>query len=156
MQDGPASNEAWVSALDWPEGAQFARAERRVVRARDVEEQGGAAAGEAGQGSGQGSSARRRLQAGGTPLQPGLRPERREGEAEAPAGHGPHAAAGSRVVGYWKRGGGLTHVVLTDAGHMAPRDAPRATQWMLETWLGLEVRRDAAALAAAVAVAAAA
>lgn len=43
-------------------------------------------------------------------------------------------ATGNPVVGFWKQGGGLTHVVLTDAGHMAPRDAPQATQWMFERW----------------------
>jgi vitellogenic carboxypeptidase-like protein len=39
------------------------------------------------------------------------------------------------VLAYWKAGGGLTHVVFTEAGHMVPRDAPVTMRWVLERWL---------------------
>ncbi len=46
-------------------------------------------------------------------------------------------ASAQQVVAYWRQGGGLAHVVLTEAGHMVPRDAPLAACWMLERWMAV-------------------
>ena len=146
-QDGPASSEAWICRLDWDAGAAFATAHRHVVRARDVDAAAAAPApgstssggGAAGSG-GAGPASSRRLQA---ELQRGeaapLRVHRQEEAGERGAAGAATEAAGRRVVAYWKRGGGLTHVVLTEAGHMVPRDAPVAARWMLHRWLEEEL-----------------
>lgn len=44
-----------------------------------------------------------------------------------------------RVVGYRQSHGPLTHVVLRNAGHMAPHDQPQAALAMMETWLHCNV-----------------
>ena len=62
-------------------------------------------------------------------------------EAGETARHKRRDAAAIKAVGWWKAGGGLTHVVLADAGHMTPHDAPLATRYMLERWLGESVQR---------------
>lgn len=166
-QDGAASSEAWMSQLDWEGGQAFVLAQRSVIRAKDVEAGGGggsganSSSGERSSSSGAGMSNAaglhppggsggsvvgwRQLQAeprsGGAQLHPRQQPQ----PSQQQEGQGQHAdqggGAGNRVVAYWKSGGGLTHVVLTDAGHMTPRDAPQATQWMLESWLAAELGR---------------
>ena len=40
-----------------------------------------------------------------------------------------------RVLGYWREWGRLTHVVVRDAGHLVPHDAPLTAQAMIESWL---------------------
>lgn len=152
-----------MAALEWDGAAQFAAAKRRIIRAKDVgsgegsRARGGGLGGSESGGSGprlnlphragsstsgtSGSAAaatttgramqqRRLLQQPGSSEQP----------TDAAAAADPHSGSSSRkragnpVVAFWKQGGGLTHVVLTEAGHMAPRDAPEATQWMFERW----------------------
>lgn len=40
-----------------------------------------------------------------------------------------------KVAGFWQEGGGLVHVVVTGAGHMAPADQPAACYDMVQTFL---------------------
>ncbi len=63
--------------------------------------------------------------------------------------HGPQDPAGEprlppgRVVGYHRAAGPLTHVMLRNAGHMAPHDEPDAARAMFESWLRKNVlKRD--------------
>lgn len=44
-----------------------------------------------------------------------------------------------QVVGYRRTQGPLTHVVLRNAGHMAPHDQPEAAVAMMATWLHCNV-----------------
>eukprot|EP00884_Botryococcus_braunii_P007980 jgi/Botrbrau1/17183/Bobra.0157s0074.1 len=44
-----------------------------------------------------------------------------------------------RVVGYHRESGRLTHVMLRNAGHMAPHDEPDAARAMFESWLRKKV-----------------
>jgi vitellogenic carboxypeptidase-like protein len=131
-QDGAASSEAWIYGLDWEGREGFAAEQRRIVRARDLEEgtneaapPGSLKAGGGGSGSAAAAAGwhtqRQLLQRGSGPPGAALR--------------GKHGGSGERVVAYWKQGGHLTHVVLPDAGHMVPRDAPLAARFMLESWL---------------------
>lgn len=54
-----------------------------------------------------------------------------------PAAH-PQLQQG-RVVGYYRSHGPLTHVMLRNAGHMAPHDEPDAARAMFESWLHTKV-----------------
>ena len=132
VQDGPASTEAWLATLEWEGGPRFRAAPRQIVRARDTEDG-------CDTGSAEGSGAEVRLPGGGgsSPEVDAAASVRRLLEREA-GRHGPPPAAAARVVAYWRRGGGLTHAVLTGAGHMTPRDDPLTTRWMLERWLAAE------------------
>lgn len=151
-----------MASLDWEGAWQFASAKRRIVRARDVaaaDSEGRATQGTGANiataaGSGVGGL-HLRLPAQGSSESSGVAgrqaqqrrllfreqaamssTEQQEWAAAAiERGGGGSSAAGHAVVAFWKQGGGLTHVVLTGAGHMAPRDAPEATQWMFERWL---------------------
>ena len=62
-----------------------------------------------------------------------LQTDHRHQQQQGPNKH--EEASGDKVVAYWKRSGRLTHVVLSEAGHMVPRDAPQAGRCMLERWL---------------------
>ncbi len=139
-QDGPASSSAWIYSLYWEGKARFVGAQRRVVRARQVEEA-------RADGASGGGGARLLLPAGagwGTAQQlpRGSGASRAAGSAPlstdtATSKH--RGGPGEAAVAYWKAGGGLTHVVLTRAGHMTPRDDPATTRWMLERWLAESV-----------------
>ena len=150
-----------MAALEWKGSARFAAAKRHIIRAKDVRSE---ASWRADNGSGSGMSSggsgshlllpgQPRSSSGSTTAAAGRPTQQRRLLVQKPAagmdGRGEQlargAAAGARnsggrkpagnpVVAFWKQGGGLTHVVLTDAGHMAPRDAPEATQWMFERW----------------------
>jgi vitellogenic carboxypeptidase-like protein len=67
----------------------------------------------------------------------------------------PSPPPSSRVAGYWRAGGGLTHAVVRNGGHMLPHDQPAAALAMLGRWLeesgivGEGLRPRAAAAAAA-------
>lgn len=145
-----------MASLDWEGAWQFASAKRRVMRAKDVgatAAEGSAAAGAslaAGGASGDEGGLRLRLPAEGRSASSsaaGRQAQQRrllsEGSAEQQAraaagmerGGSGGGGVGHAAVAFWKQGGGLAHVVLPNAGHMAPRDAPEATQWMLERWL---------------------
>lgn len=51
---------------------------------------------------------------------------------------------GPQVLGYWKSAGPLSHVLVRNAGHMMPHDAPRTGQLMLQAWVdGAEDAADA-------------
>lgn len=162
VQDGPASNEAWMAALEWDGAAQFAAAKRRIIRAKDVGSGEGSRARGGGWGGSESGISGPRLNlphrvgsstsgtSGGAAAatttgramqqrrllqQPGSSGQSTDAAAAAdPHSGSRHKRAGNPVVAFWKQGGGLTHVVLTEAGHMAPRDAPKATQWMFERW----------------------
>lgn len=144
-QDGPASSNPWIHSLHWEGRGRFTHAQRRVVRARHVEEPphavrtaGRAAGGDADFGLGSGAP---------EPLTLGRRAPQERPLSSGLAGDGPappavskqHGGPSEAVVAYWKAGGGLTHVVLTRAGHMTPRDDPDTTRWMLERWLAESV-----------------
>lgn len=145
-QDGPASSSAWIYSLYWEGKARFVGAQRRVVRARQVEEAGADGASASGTGplllpAAAGWEAAQQLPrdsgasraAGSAPLSTDTATSKHRG--------GP----GDAAVAYWKAGGGLTHVVLTWAGHMTPRDDPATTRWMLERWLAESVPASARA-----------
>ncbi|EFN52575.1 hypothetical protein CHLNCDRAFT_138581 [Chlorella variabilis] len=184
-QDGAASSEAWIYAVDWEGRAAFSGAKRRILRAMDMEEGeeeeeeglAGEGAWNVGSAGATASSAEEAgvgdaqllLGGGGAAAAASVRPQRqlqvtaavassldrsiqRSGSRQQTAerqqtddrqqrqdGGGPalgrRDASAQRVVAYWKQGGGLTHVVLTEAGHMVPRDAPLEARWVLEQWL---------------------
>lgn len=148
-QDGPASSNAWIYSLDWERKSKFLGARRHVVRARQVEDVGGTPlASDADAGDSGGGDTAPLVLPGGTGRSE-QHPLAGSGAAGAtgPASAASSAAAlrkrrggpGEAAVAYWKAGGGLTHVVLTRAGHMAPRDDPATTRWMLERWLAESV-----------------
>lgn len=62
--------------------------------------------------------------------------------------HGPRDPAAEprlppgRVVGYFRAHGALTHVMLRNAGHMAPHDEPEAARAMFESWLHKAVLKN--------------
>ncbi|EFN52655.1 hypothetical protein CHLNCDRAFT_58790 [Chlorella variabilis] len=184
-QDGAASSEAWIYAVDWEGRAAFSGAKRHILRANDMEEGeeeedeglAGEGAWNVGSAGATASSAEEAgvgdaqllLGGGGAAAAASVRPQRqlqvtaavassldrsiqRSGSRQQTAerqqtddrqqrqdGGGPalgrRDASAQRVVAYWKQGGGLTHVVLTEAGHMVPRDAPLEVRWVLEQWL---------------------
>jgi vitellogenic carboxypeptidase-like protein len=141
-QDGAASSEAWIYGLDWEGREGFAAEQRRIVRARDLEEGTNEAAPpgslKAG-GGGSGGAAALHLGGRSAAAAAGWHTQRqllqRGSGPPGAALRGKHGGSGERVVAYWKQGGHLTHVVLPDAGHMVPRDAPLAARFMLESWL---------------------
>lgn len=58
-----------------------------------------------------------------------------------PAQQSTSAEAEEAVAGYWKQHGPLTQVVLRNAGHMVPHDAPLQAQAMLERWIEAALQR---------------
>ncbi|KAL4420440.1 hypothetical protein ABPG75_010096 [Micractinium tetrahymenae] len=142
-QDGPASFSAWIYSLYWEGKAKFVGAQRHVVRARQVEEDEAEAA---AVGAARGTSSALLLPGRWAAQQPRGSAAGRATNPSDDGGPGDSAAASKRrggpgeaAVAYWKAGGGLSHVVLTRAGHMTPRDDPATTRWMLERWLAESV-----------------
>jgi vitellogenic carboxypeptidase-like protein len=155
-QDGAASSEAWIYSLDWAGREGFADAKRHIIRARALREERGcclcddsreSAAQQAGGGRGSG-----KLQLGGqgqgrrhgkSDVQQQQQQQQQQRQLQADhhrrrqqqPSNKHDDASGDKVVAYWKRSGRLTHVVLAEAGHMVPRDAPQAGRCMLERWL---------------------
>lgn len=156
-QDGAASSEAWIYSLQWEGRPQFLSSTRHIVRAKDLDSgdepsasssstESAGSSSEGRQRSGRDGDTRLQLGRGArlsSPLQRQLRAAAAGGSSEQQQAAGDQqgrlearrSGPGRAVVAYWKQGGGLTHVVLTEAGHMTPRDAPLATRWMLERWL---------------------
>ncbi|GAB4820079.1 hypothetical protein N2152v2_007125 [Parachlorella kessleri] len=140
IQDGPPSTEAWLRTLEWSGRAAFENATREVVRGRDVCSCAAAcglatgraqAAGWVGAGAaaamGSPHALHSRALKAGLPLETG----------GAALGVETVLCGGAcqGVVAYWKAHGALTHAVVRDAGHMVPRDAPKAAQYLVERWL---------------------
>ncbi|KAK9836018.1 hypothetical protein WJX81_006526 [Elliptochloris bilobata] len=108
-QDGPATNEPWIRALQWHGQRGFNRAERRLWRMPSALAPLGGSAGE---------------------------PVPAPHTAENSSADKPASAKGSEentaVVGYWRQHDRLTHVVVRNAGHMSPGDQPWVAKEMIE------------------------
>lgn len=114
LQDGPPSSEAWIDVIDWPGREKFNAAERKIIRQSNI----------------QGRKIALTMQGKTDEVNVGVK-ELSQGVGDVDSNEG----SDDKSVVYWKAHDSLTHVVIRDAGHMVPRDAPEAMLWVLETWL---------------------
>ena len=190
-RDGPATNEPWITSLQWPGNAGFLSAPRQLWRlpcneaeaypdiARNISALSPTAMPSPGQGnrsiwestcirsqevgppmvespsvsselqtaaplpsgfglveSGGGYPAAGVLDVGGSSCFQGtsgrLRDQDRDGKIFLPGD----------VVAYWRTYETLSHVVIRNAGHMAPHDQPCAMRAIIEAWVGENFASD--------------
>lgn len=144
VQDGAAATDAWLSRLTWSASKDFRRATRALWRLKEavVDDErfgGGCSDAEGGASSSPSSSPSSSSSSpeglGGNAIATGslFAVDERASLPSSPSSSS-DAAAAAPVVGYWRKGGGLDHVTVRNAGHMLPHDQPVVALAMLARW----------------------